>query len=193
MANILSEISGVIYRLTCKTTGKSYKRWSRHSSSDSYLGCAIKKYTKKDFSIEILLYADNIILLNFAEEYYIQDYNTLYPNGYNLHTGGKNHIVSESTKQKMSLVKLGTVHSQETKNKMSESHKGHIVSEATKLKLSEARKSYKISKVTKDKMSNARKGYTYSDETKNKLSESGKKYWKLVREGLVKRDRKAQD
>ena len=117
-----------IYLITCKITNKKYigqtchymgtkkqkwgylKRWEQHKSKTSrctLLKNAIQKYGTKNFSIECLLKCDNKIS-DYYEKIFIDVYNTLYPNGYNLESGGN--------KQK----KLSTM----TKNKMSESRKG---------------------------------------------------------------------
>lgn len=76
------------------------KRWNRHKSDlrkfDStkkkrfcyYLCAAMRKYNVENFTISIVETCDDE-LLNEKEEYYIKEFNTLAPNGYNLQSGGK--------------------------------------------------------------------------------------------------------
>lgn len=69
------------------------------------------------------------------EQYYINFYNTLSPNGYNLQEGGRGGLPSEETRMRMSQAHkglcVGEKHpnygkkaSDETRRKLSESHKG---------------------------------------------------------------------
>jgi group I intron endonuclease len=94
---------------------------------------AINKYGWDSFKHEIL--KDNLTTdeANNLEEYFIKEYNTLAPNGYNLQTGGKNSKPSIETRLKISnnckqkgLPKelnhrYGSKHSEETKQKMRDS------------------------------------------------------------------------
>ena len=130
------------------------------------------------------------------EQYYIEVFDTLYPNGYNLTEGGDGCVASEETRRKMSQnhydcsgknhPMFGKHHTEESKKKMSNSHKGQIspnkgkpMSEEQKKKLSEANKN--ISDETRKKMSESHKGKPspnkgkkMSEETRRKLSESHK-------------------
>lgn len=82
-----------IYKITNKINNKCYigqsvhieRRWTEHClpSSNSLIANAIKKYGKENFNFEIL---ENCFIeeLNDLEEYYIQQYNTITPFGYNV-------------------------------------------------------------------------------------------------------------
>lgn len=119
----------IIYKITNKLNGTCYigqttksleRRWKEHcklSSKCRYLNYAIKKYGKESFSINTISKYDNLVDLNNAEEYYIDWYNSLVPNGYNLDSGGKSKKPSKETKQKQSDVKLGKHLSQRTEIK----------------------------------------------------------------------------
>ena len=125
---------GDIYKATCIITNKSYigqakkhqgkfdnkwgyeKRWNSHikealkSKSDhcSYLNNAIRKYGYKNFTLELVDEADTKELLDELEKKYIQQFNTMVPDGYNLDSGGnKGYIVSEQTKLKISKTQMG--------------------------------------------------------------------------------------
>ena len=83
-----------IYKITNKLNGKSYvgqsihieRRWQEHKqpSANSVIAQAIKKYGEQNFQFEILEEVSDITLLNAKEAYYIQMYNTIVPNGYNV-------------------------------------------------------------------------------------------------------------
>jgi len=96
-----------IYKFTNKLTGKSYigqsrdihKRYIQHKcrheiclhedapKEDTYFHSMLRHYGFHNFDFEILEECE-ISELNEKEVYYIQKYNTLYPNGYNKDKGG---------------------------------------------------------------------------------------------------------
>lgn len=108
---------GTIYKLT-SPSGKEYigqtiqpfkKRWNSHigrALNNDEKGCtalytAIRKYGPENFKTEILLYC-NPEHLDMYEQKFINMYNTMYPNGYNLVTGGNsNREVSDIVKEKI--------------------------------------------------------------------------------------------
>jgi hypothetical protein len=110
-----------LYKITHKLTGKTYigqtiqkleRRLAYHFSfnnrtSKSYIKSALQKHGKDAFSIDVIATYKTLEDLNAAEEYYIEFYNCLAPNGYNLHTGGNNHKPSVETLLKQSLSHLG--------------------------------------------------------------------------------------
>ncbi len=153
---------GVIYKITDKISGKSYIgqtirdfeiRWKEHCQDKRhsiYIYNAIKKNGINSFYKEIIGIYNNIQDLNNAEEYFIEYHNTLSPNGYNLHTGGNNHVVSEETKRKMSESKkreksywFGKKHTSESKLKISMANKGKKRSLESRTKHSESVKGQK--------------------------------------------------
>lgn len=81
-----------IYKITNKLTGKSYvgqsihcgERFDQHCGGNSQLiDKAIKENGIENFTFEILKTIDNEDELNYWEDYYIIEYNTMFPNGYN--------------------------------------------------------------------------------------------------------------
>ena len=93
----------------CKylSSGKKWgylSRWKDHirdSNTKNYcrlLNNAILKYSPENFLLEVIKEC-NIEELNYYEEYYINIYSTLTPNGYNLTTGGSICRQSEETKK----------------------------------------------------------------------------------------------
>lgn len=107
--------TGIIYKYT-SPSGKNYIGQTTKTlqeragySGDGYKRCtlfykAILKYGFMNMKSEILESfseedLDTLIYkLNSAEEYYINKYNTIAPNGYNLRAGGNNSFYSEDSK-----------------------------------------------------------------------------------------------
>lgn len=145
---------GYIYTITNKTDNKTYVgqtvqdvelRWKDHlkrGSNCRYLKSAINKYGVDNFVFKLVCITfDN--QLDDMEIQYIEKYNCLAPNGYNLRRGGNSGRHHAETKQKISdtlkmryhngLVhprnQLGIPHSEITKKKISEANKGRIISQ----------------------------------------------------------------
>ena len=82
-----------IYKITNLINGKHYigqsihieRRWVEHCipSSRSLIGKAIRKYGKEQFSFQVLEECSQD-QLNEKEEYYIKQFNSVVPNGYNI-------------------------------------------------------------------------------------------------------------
>ena len=97
----------VIYKVTNIKTNKEYigytkftgeYRFTQHISESNYqrksiLHDSIRKYGKENFVLEILEESsDPIYLHQIRENYWIQKYNTLAPNGYNIQPGGEGNV-----------------------------------------------------------------------------------------------------
>lgn len=84
-------------------------RWKHHinralrnDKGCPYLYNAILKYGIENFTMEILIKCD-LSKLDYYEKYFIEIYNTKYPNGYNIESGGnKNKNLHENTRLKIS-------------------------------------------------------------------------------------------
>lgn len=112
-----------------QTTRILKKRLIDHYCKNScpYLYSAIKKYGKENFSVDILGKYDTLEDLNNAEEYYVDWYNCIAPNGYNLKFGGGSY----GKHSQITLAKLtgrgpnkgfsGRKHTLETKLKIAKS------------------------------------------------------------------------
>jgi len=163
---------------------------------------AIKKYGKKNFKKEIIEFFNTKQEAFNAQEMYINQYNTLVPNGYNISPkGGMNvtNCYSDEMKKRMSLMHKGKkisdnqkiciskalkgrIKSEEERKKLSKSLSGHNHSEETKNKIRLKHIGKKISEETKNKLSKSTKGIkTVSKETKQKMSDARKKYWESKR------------
>lgn len=149
----MSKLTYLIYKHT-SPTGKSYigqtSNYNRRTSEHKRLlgkcplfEAAIKKHGFDNFRTEIL--AENLTLdeANKLEEFYIQQFNTLTPNGYNLTTGGVNYIRSVEIRNKISKQLKGRSkpsRTQEHCNNISTSHKNKIRTKEHSLSLSRANK-----------------------------------------------------
>jgi group I intron endonuclease len=130
----------IIYKIQNKLNGKVYigqtttglnKRMRAHLSNKNHNGIdgALRKYGIDSFEITVVAKAISIDELNELEIKFIEDENCLAPNGYNLHTGGKNHICSEITRERLRKSAIGRVVSEETKAKMSKAGKVKVFTE----------------------------------------------------------------
>ena len=200
-----------VYLTTNLINGKQYVGdHSTNNLNDHYLGSgiyfdkAILKYGKENFSKQILEQFNTKECSFDAQEKYINEYNTLIPNGYNISPKGGSKYqgsCSEETKKKLSKIwkgrkhseesklkmgRPGRKHSEESKKKMSESQKGKIISEETKKKMSESHKGIlkgrKASNETKNKLSKLRKGKPSPNKGK-KMSEEAKLKISIAKKG----------
>ena len=86
-------MNGFVYISTNNINGKRYVG-SHNGSRKKYFGSgvlikkALKKYGNKNFSREILEECETIEEARSLEEKYIREYDTLYPNGYNISPKG---------------------------------------------------------------------------------------------------------
>ena len=89
-----------IYLITDLTNSKQYvgqtvytkdERWRGHLYGDLYIDRAIRKHKPENFEVKTLEFVDKEELLNEREKYWIQELNTLIPNGYNILPGGNCH------------------------------------------------------------------------------------------------------
>ena len=202
----------LIYKFT-SPSGKSYIGQTRNlstriSAHKSKSGCiafkdAISKYGFESFTQEIL--KDNLTLeeANYWEEFYISEFNSLVPNGYNLLSGGCNALHHEDTKKRLSAIRKGTKMPESFKIKLSEKMKGNTYKRGTKLSdeqkvlMSKIMKGNTYSKgviksqETRDKLSKALKGRVFSNETRAKISLActGKKKMPMSEETKLKHSR----
>jgi group I intron endonuclease len=112
-----------IYKIENKINGKLYigqtinslkTRFKKHLSQIncknqcSALYSAIRKYGKENFEISEIVSGDfSKDELNNLEIFFIQHYNTLSPNGYNLQTGGNTTTLADEVKKSISNTMMG--------------------------------------------------------------------------------------
>ena len=194
----------VIYKIICNINNKIYigitsnlkYRLKVHYNcynKNTLLSRAIRKYGKKNFSVEIL---NEVISWDEAykkEKEYIKLCNSYMPNGYNMTFGGEGQ--------------LGLQHTKKTKKKMSLSHIGKALGKDNPMfgKVG-ANKGKKFSKQIKEKMSQSMKGripwnkgkvcpqlsgennYFYNNYLHAKLTEIQIKYIRslIIKYGMIK-------
>lgn len=109
----------VIYKITNLVNGKIYIgqtirniniRWKQHCKKTT--GCcairdSIQKYGKENFTIESIEICDTQEQLDTREKYWINFYNCITPNGYNLKSGGEHATYSIEARVKMSKARMG--------------------------------------------------------------------------------------
>lgn len=146
-------------------------RWNTHKyclnknkHGNPHLQSSWNKYGKDNFKFEILLLCP-IENLDMEEIKLIKEHsvtNRMF--GYNVTEGGNRPVITEATKRKMSLARIGkkTPHSEATKRKISESHKGVTLSK-------EHIEALKISHLGQVAWN---KGKSWDEKTKEKLSQS---------------------
>lgn len=149
----------IIYKITNNVNGKIYigqtagsleNRWRqhRHHPGCRILHKAIKKYGAENFTVEQIDAAANIDELNQKEKLWIQHYDCIAPNGYNLKSGGNRPTYSEASRQRMSRnhadmsgannPRYGVRLSADTRKKISDSHRGKSLSAQHRLKVAMA-------------------------------------------------------
>jgi group I intron endonuclease len=105
-----------VYITTNLITGKQYigdhtitlnERCHYIGSGKPYLKNAIKKYQRKNFFKEILEWFETRQEAFDAQERYINQFNTLFPNGYNLHPKGGYTFLNGESLDKMKDAKKG--------------------------------------------------------------------------------------
>lgn len=157
---------------------------NNHHRGSTYLYNAIKKHGKNTFTPLIIEYCE-IKKLNEREQYYIKEWNTKAPNGYNLTDGGdgmSGWITPLEVREKISIARRGQSVSFETKKKISKFQKGRAKSLETREKIGNANRN--PSDKTREKLSKANSGENNpnygkspSDKTreKNARANRGKK------------------
>lgn len=110
---------GIIYKLKNLINGKEYvgqttkdfsHRLKQHINEkrNRHVTNAIRTYGIENFEVDVLCTCFSKESLNNAEIYFVNFFQTMYPNGYNHRAGGdQKGICSEETKRKISLNKKG--------------------------------------------------------------------------------------
>lgn len=157
---MMKEYKGIIYKYT-SPSGKIYigqtirpkKRRSEHHFSslnkpDIVFHKAIKKYGWENFSYTVLvtiICSTKEVLkstLNYFEQSFIKEYNSIIPNGYNQSLGGIGPIGYKHTleeRMKISKSHIGLLHTEEEKRKIASANTGIIFTKERKEKISRAR------------------------------------------------------
>lgn len=186
-----------VYITTNLINGKQYiGDHCTNNLNDNYLGSGIlltkkvKEYGRKNFKREILEFFSTKQEAFNAQEKYINEYDTLVPNGYNINPKGGHSILEEcstSTKQKQSNSLKGKSKSKEHKKHISESKIGNKNPMYGKTISEKTRKG--IIKSNKNRVGNKSSFYGkhHSEETKQKISNLHKDTFYITNDIITKR------
>lgn len=118
---------GYIYKRENLINGKIYigkHKYSqpmldeRYRGSGKLLNYALDKYGEDNFTYELIDTADTLEELNLLEKFYIEIFNCIHPNGYNISTGGDGgNIYSNLSEEDKAL----------RNKKLSDAHKGTLI------------------------------------------------------------------
>jgi group I intron endonuclease len=157
------------------------RMWDKHSQKHGVIGLAIKKYG--DAIIRYIIQYCDINELDYWEQYYIKEWNTKVPNGYNLTDGGEGvfgYIHTEISKEKIRKAISGIIRSEEARNNMCKAQSGEnnpnygkVMSDERKKKISQSHIGLHLSKETRELLSKNASGenaHIYGTKMKNATS-----------------------
>lgn len=145
------------------TSMRPERRWR---GGEGYKRCrafydAIQEFGWGQFKHDILLSGLSRAEAHAKESEYIEKYNTLSPNGYNLETGGtRDKSVCQEAKERQSASHKNP--SDDTRRKISEALKGRALSHETKEKIGNASRGRSLSAEAREKIRRSREGMHYS-------------------------------
>lgn len=107
-----------VYKITNAVNGKCYigqtihdvtHRWCEHRNQrgSTLVYNAIQKYGIENLLWEVIETVTSLDELNLREMYWIEHFNSISPNGYNLISGGLSKVPCEETRRKISKSKMG--------------------------------------------------------------------------------------
>ena len=169
-----------VYVLYCVTTEKYYvgvtrqipvyTRIRQHKKGKQFIDREIQRTGWHNWDWWIVEKHVPANLITEREQFWIRQYNSVFPQGYNKTFGGIGNItVSDDTRAKISKAALERDMSGENNPMYGKHH-----SEEAIALMSEARKRENLSDETLAKMSEAQKGKTLSEKTRAKISEATK-------------------
>jgi group I intron endonuclease len=153
----------IIYEIVNTTNNRSYVGQTRRTLNERLnyhknenrkstpLYNAIRKYGWENFSFHIVEECE-IDDINDREIYWIAEKKTLYPNGYNLTTGGNQCSHNQYTKDKISRQRTGMKFSDTHRENIRRSRLGTTIPEEQRKKMSESHKGFKHTEETKEKL-----------------------------------------
>ena len=183
---------GYIYKFTNLLNNKVYigkHKYDKPELDKKYLTSgvlinkSIHKYGIQNFTHELICTCEDLTELNQKEIFYINYFNSFYPNGYNLTKGGDG--ISEPTPEiieKNRLAHIGVKQSDETKRRKSESLKKVIHTKDWIDKISQSNKGQKISEQTRKASSIRHKNTHWYNDGENEYMLFETDVW----QGLVK-------
>ena len=173
-----------IYTITNRSSGKVYvgqttrlagERWYKHAwaSEGSAISAAIAKYGVAAFDFSVIDNAENIDQLNHKERFWVEHFNSISPNGYNLLHGGNNRTPSAETRRKQSAAKLGKPAKPEHVAKRTEALRAMYAARPKKIKPEKVCVD-RTSPDYRKRMSDAKRGKRPSHRSLSKSNKTGK-------------------
>ena len=175
---------GLVYKTTNLINGKIYigqtvriQKFLKNNyyGSGIFLKRAIQKVGISNFTTEIIKYTENQKELDELEVYYIKQYQSYNPYGYNIANGGfgaGKH--SQDTKDKISKAHKGRKRANEIVDKIATANRGKKRTQEAKNKISKANYGKKRTQAVIDKIKIVSKtamlGKSHSEDTKDKMS-----------------------
>lgn len=150
---------------TKQTLEQRYNHGNGYNNS-RHFNNAIKKYGWENFEHIILVDNVSLKMANIIEEELIKKFKSTNQNyGYNLKSGGLNHILSDESRKMISENTKGTKHwnygkhrSEQTKEKISKANKGRVIDAEWRKHMSESGKGRKFSEEHKTKIALSKLG-----------------------------------
>lgn len=185
-------MKGTIYIYRHKELGKCYVgqtiqpfkyRRTQHlnpNSTCTALRDAIQEYGENAFDIILIENIESREELNRLEILYIKQYNSMYPNGYNLHGGGSRlNAVSDETRKRISEASRNRKHSPETKKKIGRSGESNARAKLSELEVIEIKNRLKKG----EKQASIAKSYGVAFQTVSDIKRG--KRWKCLMNGKI--------
>lgn len=171
-------ISMCIYAITNTLNGKIYigqtrniavKRWQNHctpsNKSKSGIVGAIRKHGKSVFTFDVIDTAETLEQLNHKEIFWIQHFNSVTPNGYNLDRGGnEKKVVSDLAKHRMKVARNNWLERTPDRSSLGNGARGRKRSAAEVETIKRNLTGRHCSPETREKMSRSQKGVPKSPD-----------------------------
>lgn len=165
---------------TRRTVAKRFKGHARSAASGrkSIIHQAIAKHGIENFTVRELATATSQDELDMLEKQFIEQYNTLTPNGYNLKTGGQHggSQYSQESRDKMAAAKIGTTASDTTRELMSQVHSERWSSQDLRDKKSKTSKKVWQDPDYRAKISKARAEYWSDPTNRERMAAQAKEF-----------------
>lgn len=146
----------------------------KYPKYDHPLYNSIRKYGVDKFYVELLKTCNSIEDLNYWEEFYIKEFNSIAPNGYNLLPGGNNRKHNQLTKDKIKAEMAIRIQTKEFEDKCVKPLINYVKSNEGREELREIAHKEWSDPIYREKQKEARKENMYNDRWKQNISNATK-------------------